>query len=109
MVEWKKGNSHSLRCGATWALALVLALAQSFAAAHYHQKDFRDNFTQSVQGNDALCSLCLFHFHAPANPGAPASDTPRAVVVWRITLPSFVRLHAPAVTFLFSRAPPVLR
>jgi hypothetical protein len=105
MLE-KVSGSHRLRCSAT-LLTLLLLIAQSFATAHYHQKDFRDNFTQSVQGNDALCSLCLFHFHAPANQGAPSAEAAPAVAVWRLTPQAVAHLHTPAVALLFSRAPPI--
>jgi len=106
MFERTNRNSRRFRRSAALALALLLLIAQSVAAAHNHQKDFGDHYTQSVQGDDALCSLCLFHFHAPGNLGAPPSSAARAVAVWRLTLQACVRLHTATVGLLFSRAPP---
>jgi hypothetical protein len=109
MIEGKKRDCNRLLRGATVALALLLVIAQSFATAHYHQKDFRDTFAQCVPGNDALCSLCFFHFHAPASPVALVSDRAPAVPVWRLTQQAILRPHTRPVALLFSRAPPVLR
>jgi hypothetical protein len=106
MFERTNGDSNPFRRGATLALALLLLIAQSVAAAHYHQKDFRDRYTQSVQSDDGLCSLCLFHLNARGNLGAAPSTAAPAVAVWRLTRRARVRLHAAAVALLFSRAPP---
>jgi hypothetical protein len=106
MFERTNGDSIPFRRGAVLALGLLLLIAQSVAAAHNHQKDFGEHYTQSVQGNDALCSLCLFHFDAPGNLGAPPSSAAPAVAVWRLTLQPRVRLHVATVGLLFSRAPP---
>jgi hypothetical protein len=92
--------------GVIMALAFLLLAAQSFGTAHYHQKDFRDNLTQSVQGGDALCSLCLFHFHAPANPGTPSEVVTPARLIARVTRPAQIRLCTVAIPILPSRAPP---
>jgi hypothetical protein len=92
--------------GVIMALAILLLAAQSFGTAHYHQKDFRDNLTQTVQGGDALCSLCLFHFHTPANAGAPPTIGAPALVVSRLTPQAMARLHALAIARVFSRGPP---
>jgi hypothetical protein len=106
MFERSNRGSSSIRRGVVLALAAVLLLAESIAGAHFHQKDFRDNLTQSLRGNDGICSLCLFYSHAPASTGAaPISTTPFVAEEW-ITQPAFVRLFAPAVSLLFSRAPP---
>jgi hypothetical protein len=107
MFERTNSDSNPLRRGFCLALALLLLVAQSAAAAHYHQKNFRDNFTHSVKGDDALCSLCLFRFHAPANPGTPPSNAAPAVFIWRLTPWTFAPLRAAAFILLFSRAPPV--
>jgi hypothetical protein len=88
------------------ALALLLLTAQSFATAHYHQKDFRDNLTHAVPGGDALCSLCLFHFHVPANASAPTDVGGPALAVSRLTPQAVARLHALAIARVFSRGPP---
>ena len=99
-------DSKRLRCGANLAIALLLLIVQSAGVAHYHQKDFRHNYAQSVQGDDGLCSLCLFHYHAPANPGTPLSSAAPTIFVWRLTARALVRLHVAPAVFLFSRAPP---
>jgi hypothetical protein len=106
MFERTNRDSSRFRRGANLAFAILLLVAQSVGAAHYHKKDFRDNYTQTVQDNDALCSLCLFHFHAPANPGAPPSTVARGTFVSCLVPRMRVRLHAAAATLLFSRAPP---
>jgi hypothetical protein len=106
MFERMNRDSSRLRCGANLAIALLLLIAQSAAAAHYHQKDFRHNYAQSLQGDDGLCSLCLFHYHAPANPGTPHSSGAPTVAVWRLTARVLVRLHAAPAVLFFSRAPP---
>ena len=87
-------------------LALMLLAAQSFSIAHYHQKDFRDNLTQTAQGGDALCSLCLFHFHAPANGGAPPATGGPTLAAERLTPQAQARLHALTIARVFSRGPP---
>jgi hypothetical protein len=107
MFERSEREFSLLRRGATLALALLLLIAQASATAHFHQRDFRDNLTQSVQGGDALCSLCLFHFHASANPGTPPVKVAALVAVGRAVHLERVRLHAPAIALLFSRAPPL--
>jgi len=88
------------------ALGLLLLAAQSFSTAHYHQQDFRDNLTRTVQGGDALCSLCLFHFHAPANTGAPPVIVRPTLVVSPLTPQAMARLHALAIARVLSRGPP---
>lgn len=93
------------RCVIT-TLALLLLVAQSFGTAHYHQKDFRDNITHAVQGGDALCSLCLFHFHAPANAVAPPAIGKPVLVVASLTPQAQALLHALAIAQVFSRGPP---
>lgn len=90
------------------ALVLLLLAAQSFGIAHYHQRDFRDNLAQGVQGNEVLCALCLFHFHAPANAGAPPDVGGLALVVSRLTPHEISSLHALDVSRIFSRGPPSL-
>jgi hypothetical protein len=95
-----------MRRGVILALALLMLAAQSFGTAHYHQKDFRDNLTHAAQGGDALCSLCLFHFHAPTNMGAPPDLGGLALVISRLTPQAIARLHALAIAQVFSRGPP---
>jgi hypothetical protein len=107
MFERSEREFSLLRRGATLALAVLLLIAQASATAHFHQKDFRDNLTQSVQGSDALCSLCLFHFHASASPGTPPIKVAPLVAVGLAVHLERVRLHAPAIALLFSRAPPL--
>jgi hypothetical protein len=94
------------RCGAIIVLAFLFLAAQSLGAAHYHQKDFRDSLTHAVQGSDGLCSLCLFHFHAPANPSAPPAFAGPALAIARLKPHVRPRLCLAAVALLFSRAPP---
>jgi hypothetical protein len=108
MFERTNRDSNRLRCGANLAIALLLLIAQSVAAAHYHRKDFRHSYAQSVQGDDGLCSLCLFHYHAPANPGTPLSSGAPIVAIERLTAPVLVRLYEGPAIFLFSRAPPTV-
>jgi|SRR5271156_336377 len=106
MLERNNRNSHLMRRGATLALALFLLFAQSLAGSHFHQKDFRDNLTQNVQGGDAICSLCLFHFHAPVNAGAaPASAVP-CLAAGRMSCADRAPLHAIAASQLWARGPP---
>lgn len=106
MFERTNRESSRFRRSANLAFALLLLIAQSVGAAHYHKKDFRDNYTQSVQDNDALCSLCLFHFHAPAERGAPPSTVAAGTFVSSLAPRMQVRLHTADATLLFSRAPP---
>jgi hypothetical protein len=108
MIERSERNFSLLRRGATLALLLLLLAAQSFGIAHYHQRDFRDNLTQAVQGSDALCALCLFHFHAPVNAGAPPDVGGLPLAVSRLTPHAIARLHALAISRAFSRGPPSL-
>lgn len=89
-------------------LVLLLLAAQSFSIAHYHQRDFRDNLTQGVQSGDALCALCLFHFHAPANAGAPPDVGGLALTVSRLTPHAFAPLNGLEISRVFSRGPPSL-
>ena len=107
MFERSEREFSLMRRGATLALALLLLIAQASATAHFHQQDFRDNLTRSVQGGDALCSLCLFHFHASANQGTPPLKVAPLVAIGRSVHLERVRLHAPAIALLFSRAPPL--
>jgi hypothetical protein len=97
-----------MRRAAIVGLALLLLGVQSFGAAHYHQKDFRDNVRHAVQGDDGLCSLCLFHFHAPANAGAPRDVRGPVLSVSRLTPEAKALLHALAISWVFSRGPPSL-
>jgi|ERR1700691_5591083 hypothetical protein len=106
MFERSNHEFSLLRRGAVLALALILLFAQSLATAHYHQKDLRTNVTQSVQANDALCSLCLFRFHAPADPGAPHASAAPTAAIWRLTPQARMRLHGPALALVLSRGPP---
>jgi hypothetical protein len=106
MFERTNRDSSRLRCGANLAIALLLLIAQSVAAAHYHQQGFRHNYAQSLQGDDGLCSLCLFHYHAPANPGTPHLGAAPTLAVGRLAARVLVRLYAAPAVFLFSRAPP---
>ena len=92
--------------GVITTLALLLLIAQSFGAAHYHQKDFRDNITHAAQGGDALCSLCLFHFHAPANATTPPAFGRPALAIASLTPQAQALLHALAIAQVFSRGPP---
>jgi hypothetical protein len=106
MSERSEHNPSLMRRGVIITLALMLLAAQSFSTAHYHQKDFRDNLTHAAQGSDALCSLCLFHFHAPANAVAPPSVGGQALAVSRLTPQAKARLHALAIARVLSRGPP---
>ncbi|MGA2411104.1 MAG: hypothetical protein ABSG46_12035 [Candidatus Binataceae bacterium] len=106
MFERTDRDTSLIRRGAILALAALLLFAQAIAGAHFHQKDFRDNLTRDIQGNDALCSLCLFYSHAPASPvAAPITATPFAAEE-RITPAARTRLHTTAASLLFARAPP---
>jgi hypothetical protein len=106
MSERSEHNPGLMRRGVIMTLALMLLAAQSFSIAHYHQKDFRDNLTHATQGSDALCSLCLFHFHAPANAGAPPDVGGPVLAVSRLTPQAVARLHALAIARVLSRGPP---
>jgi hypothetical protein len=106
MSERSQHNLGLMQRGVILTLALMLLAAQSFSIAHYHQKDFRDNLTRAAQGGDALCSLCLFHFHAPANAVATPGVGGPAVAVSRLTPQAIARLHALAIARVLSRGPP---
>lgn len=106
MFERSEHNPGLMRRSVIVALALMLLAAQSFGAAHYHQKDFRDNLTHAAQGGDGLCSLCLFHFHAPANAGAPPDVGGPSLAVSPLTPQAIAQLHALAIARVFSRGPP---
>lgn len=106
MSERSERNPGLMRRGVIITLALMLMAAQSFSTAHYHQKDFRDNLTRAAQGSDALCSLCLFHFHAPASAVAPPGTGEPARAVSRLTPQAIARLHALAIARVLSRGPP---
>jgi hypothetical protein len=95
-----------MRRAAIVGLALLLLAAQSFGTAHYHQKDFRDSIRHAVQGGDALCSLCVFHFHAPANAGAPPDVGGPVLSISRLTPEAKALLHALTIAWVFSRGPP---
>jgi hypothetical protein len=104
--ELDKRDFGLMRRTAIMALATLLMLTQSFAAAHYHPKDFRSNVSHAVQGGDVLCSLCLFQFHAPANAGAPPDFGRPLLSVSRLTPEARALLHALAIARVFSRGPP---
>jgi hypothetical protein len=87
--------------------ALLLLSAQTSATTHFHQHDLRVHLTHSMQGDDALCSLCLFHFNAPANPVGPPPLVGPLTVVGQMVLVERARLHALAIALSFSRAPPL--
>lgn len=108
LFERSEHDFSLLRRAATLALALTLLIAQTCATAHFHQKDFRDNITQGVQGNDGLCSLCLFHFHAPAQAAAPTNGAVPTIVEWRLLRAAGVRPRSPSFALAFSRGPPTL-
>jgi hypothetical protein len=104
-----ESNNHDyglMRRAAIVGLALLLMAAQSFAVAHYHQQDFRDNVSHAVQGGDALCSLCWFHFHAPANAATPPEVGRELFFVSRLTPGANAVVHALAIARVFSRGPP---
>jgi hypothetical protein len=107
VFEQSERDVGVIRRGAILALGLFLLIAQASATAHFHQKDFRDNLTRTVQGGDALCSLCLFHFHAPANAGSPPIEGGYVPAVSRLTPQAVARLHALAIARVLSRGPPV--
>jgi hypothetical protein len=106
MSERSEHSVGLMRRGVILALALLMLAAQSFGTAHYHQKDFRDNLTRAAQGGDPLCSLCLFHFHAPADVRAPSDLGGLARAVSLLTPQAIARLHALAIDQVFSRGPP---
>ena len=106
MPESNKGHFGLMHRAAVVALATLLMAAQSFATAHYHQKDFRDNVSHAVQVGDALCSLCLFHFHAPANAGAPPDVSGSLLSLSQLTPEAKALLHALAIARVFTRGPP---
>jgi hypothetical protein len=107
-TERSRHDNGVIGRSAIMALALLLLAAQSFSAAHYHQKDFRDNLTHAAQDGDGLCSLCLFHFHAPASAGAPPVIVRPTLVVSPLTPQAMARLHALAIARVLSRGPPPL-
>jgi hypothetical protein len=86
---------------------VILLLAQSVGAAHYHPLAFAQHPSiASAAASDSLCALCLHHQHAPTVsaaqfPLAAPSDTGRADSnVLRFALVSSFDSH------LFGRAPP---
>jgi hypothetical protein len=106
VFEQSKRDVGVLRRGVILALGVFLLIAQTSAIAHFHQKDFRTNIAHATQDGDALCSLCLFHFHAPASPGTPPDTGGPALAVSRLTPQAIARLHALAIARVFSRGPP---
>ena len=92
-----------------FAAAALLLLAQSFAAAHYHQDDPRRGLTHNtrVADTDALCAVCAFHLHAPANPHAGSAIPGAAIAEYRVAADSAGELVAACVARPASRAPPL--
>ena len=87
-------------------LALLLIAAQSFATAHFHQRDLRTNLTHSAQDSDSLCSLCLFHFHGPVSIATPPATAELVLVTSRLTPEAKALLHALAIARVLTRGPP---
>jgi hypothetical protein len=87
-------------------VAALLLFAQSLSTAHFHHKDLKGSFTQSIEVTDALCALCLFYFHSPTNSSTAPIANAAAVVEWHITPLACVPLFACSFSSLFSRAPP---
>ncbi len=101
-----RDSLRRLRSVALTAAAFLL-VAQALSTAHFHNKDLKDSFTQSIQVTDAACALCLFYFHSPTNSGTAPIAIAAAVVEWHITALVCVSLFACSFSSLFSRAPPL--
>jgi hypothetical protein len=64
-MRWRRVTAMSV--------AMLLLFAQTLAAAHYHNTPDTERLSRAVQPVDNVCAICLFHFHAPTNPGPPPS------------------------------------
>jgi hypothetical protein len=87
---------------------VILLLAQSASAAHYHSTTFaqRPSIAASA-ASDSLCALCLHHQHAPT---VSAAQFPLAAPIDLGRPDSNDLCFAPVSSFdshLFGRAPPV--
>jgi len=87
--------------------AMLLLLAQSLSAAHYHPLPTPDKIlVNSAAGDDGVCSLCLLHFHSPTLSAASLSLAIPAAVHKVLPRPGAVELLCGFDSHLFGRAPP---
>jgi len=96
-----------MRRAATIA-AIILALGQAIAAAHFHRLSAQQELSANgVAGiADSSCAICAAHFHSPAAsavvPALNAPATVRSIVICAVhtgPLSTFIRNR-------FGRAPP---
>jgi hypothetical protein len=109
MLAGIKRGSPRYRCAALIAIAALLLLVQSFAAAHYHQDDPRWGITHNTRAaeTDALCAVCAFYLHFSTNPVPVAAPPGAAIVEYRIAIDVADSLPTSLVSRPSSRAPPV--
>ncbi len=66
------GTRSAWRRRLALAAGVILMLAQSLGAAHYHPLAFAPHPSiAAAAAPDSLCSLCLHHQHAPSVSAAP--------------------------------------
>ena len=87
-------------------VAALLLFAQTLAAAHYHNAPDTERLSRSVQLVDNVCAICLFHFHAPTNPGPPPSLPEPAISERRPASILAAPITRIAASDKSSRAPP---
>jgi hypothetical protein len=88
------------------AAGLILLLAQSLGAVHYHPVASAQRPSIAAAAPDTLCSLCLHHHHAP---GVTAAQLPFAAphnAGHRESNDFCSALVSPFDSHLFGRAPP---
>src|SRR5690349_3835689 len=89
-------------------VALVLLLAQTAGAAHYHPLPSTHEYATNgtAVAHNGLCAVCLVRFHSPVafvialHPGAMAPER------WQLPLGARAESHSACRSLLFGRAPP---
>jgi hypothetical protein len=87
-------------------VAALLLFAQTLAAAHYHNAPDTERLSRAAQVVDNVCGICLFHFHAPTNPGPPPSIPQPAISERRPASTLVAPIIRLAASDRSSRAPP---
>jgi len=88
------------------AAAMLLVLAQSLSAAHYHPLPATGISATSAVGDGGACSLCLLAFHSPTVSAPPLTLTIGADAHGVPPQAAAIELRGGFDSHLFGRAPP---
>ena len=93
--------------GAAAFVVVILSLAQTAAAAHFHPLPSAETYAApGATADNGLCALCLVRFHSPLafliapRPAAPFAER------WSPRRPTHLAPRVAYRSHLFGRAPP---